>query len=149
MIFLVRGIFTTGCTSMSKPANAILSTQFATLKNSQTGIVATITVPGSAAIGAGASAEWHTDIPITTPYALAACRIASSKNSSRSLFGNATDVIRNGSLGLYDIYCFVWRLNSTTVRFQALIQNPYGSAMTGEAGNEVFSLYMHTFVPPF
>jgi len=136
---------------MPKVNNYILNTDFATLKNSQAGLTATVTVPGSTVIGASALAEWHVDIPITQTYAMAACRIASSKNSNRSLLGNATYMIRTATGGAvtYDVYCYVFRVNSTTVRFQAVIQNPYSLILTGEPGDEVFSLYMYTFVPPF
>lgn len=139
---------------MPKPSKFITSTDYATLKNSQTGLTATVTVPSSAVIPAGSYLEWHTDIQIAESCAMVACRISSSKNSSRWLVGNTTDMIRTGSLSgtptTYDIFVFVWRVSANTMRFQATINNPtYGSPLTCAAGDETFSLYMYTFVPPF
>ena len=136
---------------MSKPNSFTLSSDFATLKNSELGLTATVTVPSASVVSASSYREWHTDITISEPFAIASCRIASSKNSNKYIIGNATDMLRYTSGGIvsYDIYCFVWRVNSTTVRFQALIQNPYSVSMTCASGDETFSLYMYTFVPPF
>lgn len=138
---------------MSKPDNFILSTDFATLKNSQSGLTAQITVPGSQSIAASDVFLVYADIPITEPYSIATARISSSKNSNKMLVGNATDFTRIGNIegepAIYNVFAFIWRTSSNNVRFQAIIQNPYGYTLTGAAGDEVFNLYFNTFVPPF
>lgn len=139
---------------MSSPSNFILNSDYATLKNSQYGLTAQVTVPGSSTLYANSYLEWHTDITITEPFAMSACRIASSKNSNKYLVGNNTYMNRSADYGgfydiPYGINVFVFRTNSTTVRFQALINNPYNFDWVLAPTDETFSLYMYTFVPPF
>lgn len=139
---------------MSKPDSFILNTDFATLKNSERGLTAQITVPGSVAVAGSGLYSPFVDIPITQSQAVSTARISSSKNSSRQLVGNATDFIRTGSvLGIpgafYDLYAFIWRVSPNVVRFQVLIQNPYDDPLVGATGDETFTVYFNTFVPPF
>jgi hypothetical protein len=134
-----------------------MSSDYATLKNSELGKVATLVVPGNQWPTAGAYFEWHVDIPIAVPYAVATGRISSSTNLNRSLVGNyQVSMHTNGfisSVGTwtagYTIDVFIWRASSSVVRFQAVLRNPYNEVLVTPAGDETFNLYMNTFVPPF
>lgn len=138
---------------MPRPEDFILNSDFATLKNSEIGKTAQVTIPGSTSVAGSASVEWHVDVPITESYAISLGRIASSKNSNRDLIGNATVLERSGtSLGnpaFYQIYGFMWRVSPNTVRCTALIQNNQSSTLIGASGDEVLTFYFDTFVPPF
>ena len=139
---------------MTKPDTFMLTTDYATLKNSESGLTAQVTVPGSIVIGGAAVYAPFFDIPIKEAMAISTGRISSSKNSNRSLIGNATDSMRFGVVtgipgALYDVYAFLWRVSPNVVRFQALIQNPYSDPLTTEAGDETFTVVFNTFVPPF
>ena len=142
---------------MTKPSNFILNSDYATLKNSQLGLTATVSIPASVVIPADSYAQWTQDITITESYAISSCRISSSRYSNRWLVANYLSNQRtNGRLSdgstnvWYSVACFVNRINSTTVRFTAYIRNEYSAlALTTEATSETFSLVMNTFVPPF
>jgi len=141
---------------MTKPSNFIINSDYATLRNSQLGLTASVTVPSGAVVPARASREWVQDITIQAPYAISSCRISSSKYYNRWIVCNTMDMmwthgdLSDGSTGVwYDVYCFVRRLNATTVRFAAVITNTYDFELTCDPFDETFNLVMNTFVPPF
>jgi len=138
---------------MNNPDSFVLTTDYATLKNSQQQLTATITVPSGQVIAGSAYYASFVDVPITASLGLSAGRISSSKNSNRSLVGNAVDMYRSGTESgfpaPYDIYAFLWRVSPNVVRFQVLIQNPYVGNLTGESGSETFTVVFNTFLPPF
>lgn len=141
---------------MTKPTDFILNSEYATLKNSQIGLTASVTVPSGAIVAALGYREWYQDIPIEASYAISSCRISSSKYYDRGLVCNTMNMywthgsLADGSINMgYDVYCFVRRLNATTVRFAAIITNTYNSVLTCDPFDETFNLVMNTFVPPF
>ena len=138
---------------MSKPESFIMNPDYATLKNSESGKAATVTIPSGVVVPGNGYWADQQDVTISEAQAIVSGRIASSKNSNRSLLGNATDFMRFGSVlgsgALYDVYVFMWRVNPTTVRMQALIQNPYSDNLIGESGAEIFNAAFNTFVAPF
>ena len=156
MLILWSGQFTIGFIMTSSPSNFILNSDFATLKNSERGLTATITVTASKFIVANSYWEQHVDIPITEAYAVSTARISSSRNSNRYLSCNYLDMVYmdgyTDSAGdwivTYNVEAFIFRLSSNVVRFQIYIRNPYGEILVTDGTAETFSLYMNTFVPP-
>jgi len=142
---------------MPKPESFTSSTDFATLKNDARAS-AQVTAPGSqvipATIGVAASyLEYHADLAVGAPGAVMRVQIASSKNSNIIQVTQNTGGVRLGTLlgfpNPYNISAFAYRLSPTTVRCQVYIPNPNSDPLTTAAGDETFTFYINTFLPPF
>lgn len=131
----------------------IFSTDYATLKNDNNATVQ-VTFPGSvvvpASVGsAGSAIETHTDVTIGAQGAISRIQISSTKDASiihpaRNVYYN-----RTGDLGAYTIVAFTYRVSPTVMRCSAFVTNPFSSPLTTEAGDETFTFYVNTFLPPF
>lgn len=137
---------------MPKAESFILSTDFATLKNDAAASTS-VTAPGSATVVGGSYVEYHSDLNIGVVGSLTRIQVSSSKNSNsiqvtRFVAGSRTGVVL-GSPAAYGIYAFVYRLDSDTLRCQVYIPNPYADSLTTEAGDETFTFYVNTFLPPY
>lgn len=131
----------------------ILSTDYATLKNDNNATIQ-VTFPGStvvpASVGvAGSAVEVHTDVTMGAPGAISRIQISSTKDAgiihpARNVYYN-----RTGDLGSYQIVAFTYRTSPTTLRCSAFVTNPYNAILTTEAGDETFTFYVNTFLPPF
>lgn len=137
---------------MILPESFIMTSDFPTLKNNGTGD-ATITIPGSATVPDSGYLEWHTDIIIAGGASIFAARIQSSKNSNKWVRANQLLLNRTGYIPVayfyYTLVAYAYRLDSTTLRCQVLLQNPYSSILTSEPGTETFNFHFNTFIPPF
>lgn len=135
----------------------ILSTDYATLKNDNETTVQ-VTFPGSVIVGgsvlpAGTSMERHTDVTIGAQGAISRIQISSTKDASiihpaRNVYYNRTGTVLGFSTP-YTIVAFVYRISPTTMRCTALVTNPTSDPLTTEAGDETFTFYVNTFLPPF
>lgn len=133
---------------MTQPSKFILSTDFATLKNdAQTST--SVTFPASTVVVGSSYAEFHVDLVIGKQASLNRIQIASSKDSNKRYIGKTLGYSRSGSLGAYTILAYTTRISSSTLRCTVYLQNLYGGNMTSEAGNETFSFFIDTFIPPF
>lgn len=142
---------------MPKPESFIASTDYATLKNDAKGIVS-VTAPGSIVIpgsvgSVGSYVAYQADLVIGATAAITRIQISSSKNGNNIQVTRNASGIRTGvSLGFSTIYsttAFVYRISPTTVRCQVYTPNPQADPLTTEAGNETFTFYVNTFLPPF
>lgn len=135
----------------------ILTTDFATLKNDNSGNT-TVTFPASqsvpAAVGStGGYTIFTSDLTIGVQGALTRTQISSSKDSNipytvRRLSYQRSGIV-SGSPASYTIDAFTFRLNANTIRFQVMVMNPYSSALTTATGAETFTFFINTFLPPY
>lgn len=138
---------------MYNPEEFTLSTDFATLKNDARATVQ-VTFPGSTLVPGptgptGGFVEFHTDVAIGSTGAISRVQISSSKDLNTIRPARNIYYSRSGSAGLYQIVAFTYRISPTVVRCIALVPNPNASPMTTESGNETFTFYVNTFIPPF
>lgn len=137
---------------MPKPNSFILTTDFATLKNDDSSST-TVVAPGLAVVPGSSYLEYHSDLGIGVQGSITRIQISSSKNSNiiqltRNVSGSRTGTVLGFSTP-YSIYAFVYRLDANTIRCQAYIPNPYADPLTTEAGDETFTFYINTFLPPY
>ena len=137
---------------MSTPSNFIANSDFATFKNDD-GTVATVLFTGSTNVAGNSSSTVTTDITIGEQASVNRIQISSSKDSSLrystlSLSYNRTGTV-SGSPAPYDIFAIVTRTSATNLRCSVYVPNPYGSTLTTASGNETFTFYIDTFLPPF
>lgn len=136
---------------MSKPERFIYSSDFATLKNDDDGTT-TVTIVGGAVIAPGATYTVSSDLTVGTQLGEGRIRISSSKLGSSKFYAGYLGVNRNGTVSgspaPYTIYALVSRISPTQSRCICIIQNPYPSNLTCEAGNETFTFKINTFIPP-
>ena len=136
----------------SKPSSFIMTSDFATIKNDDVG-TATVTMPGSVSVAGSGSVSYVSDITIGSLGGISLARIQSSKNSNKWLCGSVVRFTRtgvaSGSPAPYAVMVFCRRTSATVVRLEAYISNPYSVTLTGEAGDEVFNLYISTYLTPF
>lgn len=137
---------------MSQPNSFILSSDFPTLKNDEKvkvegTILGGITVPASDVVSA------FVDVEVGTNGAPTRCRISSSKNNNYQYVTSTVTFNRSGTVSgsptSYGVLCFIQRVSATTIRFQVNINNPYGSDLTTEAGDDTITWYVSTFIPPY
>lgn len=132
----------------SRPNEFIINSDFPTLKNE--GFVSgDITIPGSISIPAGGNASGEITLSSGDNGSLSRGRIASSKNFFNWYTGQGISFNRTGSLGPYVVLALIFRPSSTQITFKVIVQNPYGSTMTGEAANETVYFYSNQFVAPY
>ena len=143
---------------MTKPSQFILNTDYATLKNDASGTVS-VTAPGSqvvpAAVGpVGGYLEYHTDIEIGVAGSITRLQISSSKESNTVYSTRTLDILRLGTvLGFpgvpYNIIAFTYRTAPTTLRCIVYVSNPNTDPLTTAVGDETFTFYVNTFIPPY
>lgn len=133
---------------MARTDRTILNSDFDTLKNDAAGN-ATVIIPGSVSLGAGAIAYYTTDIVLGEAQSLLNIRLQSLKEGTQYFLASIqTSFARAGSLGGYNIIITCYHLTGNTIRCQAIISNPYSSAMTTAGGQETFNFSIKTFKQP-
>lgn len=139
---------------MTIPANFISTSDFPTFKNDNNGVTSTVTLtmPGSQSVPGNGSVEYTADVVQGAAGAICSAMIYTTK----SLVQNAAQTliltrigVTSGSPAPYSVAFYIRRLNTTTIRCEAVIQNPYSTTLTGEAGDETATFTIRTFVPPF
>lgn len=137
---------------MTKPSNFIMTTDYATLQNDD-GTSTTVTAPGSASVPGSSYVEYHTDLTIGAQASINRVQIASSKDSNTRFATQALYYLRTGTVGgvatPYNILAFAYRTSATNLRCQVYIPNPNLTTLTTASGNETFTFYIDTFIPPF
>lgn len=128
------------------PSDFIQTTDFATTKQDNSAI-ATVVLPGSTSVPGSGSVEFHTDVVIGAKAAITRMQIASSKYLSNDR-NVCSQLIRTYS-GPYQAAAYATRINATTLRCSVFIPNPSAVGMTTVAGDETFTFYIDTFLPPF
>lgn len=136
---------------MTKPENFTLTTDYATLKNDATTTL-TLTLPGSLSIAAGNSYLLTTTASVGAAGASERSQIRSSKWTYDWL-GNILSVAQDGLIGgspaNYLTVAELYRSSATQVTAQVSIRNPYAGTLSTVAGDETFTFYVSTFLPPF
>lgn len=121
-----------------------------TLKNDAYDTSGSITIPGSASIAVNGRYLVTEDITIGEAGSIADYRFQTSRDTTRDYLSSViTSFTRTGSLGAYSIFVNAFHVDATTVRIQAQAPNPYGSTLTGQAGDETFTFKIRTFKAPF
>lgn len=143
---------------MVKPSHFILTTDYATLKNDDSDALQ-VTAPGAQAVPSatgplGGFLEYHQDIEVGAQGSVTRLQISSSKDSNTVYSTRDLSVQHNGTVGgipgfLYSVTAFTYRVSSTTIRCQVYILNPYSGILTTETGDETFTFYINTFIPPY
>lgn len=133
---------------MTKPTQFILSSDYATLKNDDSKSTS-VTAPGSQSIAGSGYLEYHSDLTVGAQASLNRVQISSSKDSNTRYATELLEYARTGSLGGYNIVAYAFRISTTMMRCSIYVPNPYGGAMTSEAGDETFNFYINTFTPPY
>lgn len=132
--------------------NFIITSDYPTLKNDATATVQAI-VSGSQTIAASGTLTGSRDVTLGQAAAMNRGRIASTKNSDIFYVGQGIVFQRTGTVGggpgPYLLACFMYRTSPTNMRFQVLIQNPYGATLTTEAGDDVITFQANTLITPF
>lgn len=138
--------------SSSSPEKFIMSSDFASLKNDDE-VTITVTVPGSQSVAAGDKWTATTDMTAGTKNASLRSQVTASKAPNDTYALPNIYVTRNGTVSgfpsPYSLYAFLTRVSPTTIRATAMILNPYGATLTGEAGSETFTFKVRTFRSPF
>lgn len=136
---------------MTKPENFTLTTDYATLKNDATTTL-TLTLPGSLSIAAGNSYLLTTTASVGAAGASERSQIRSSKWTYYWL-GNILSIAQDGLVGgspaNYLTVAELYRSSPTQVTAQVSIFNPYAGTLSTVAGDETFTFYVSTFLPPF
>lgn len=133
---------------MTKPTSFITTSDYATLKN-DAGSSGTVTVPASFTVGAANTKTYTTNLTLGSTGSINRVQISSSKDSNTIYSTGLHARTRTGSLGAYTIYSFVTRTSATNLQLTCIIPNPYGATLTGASGDETFTFYVNTFLPPF
>lgn len=132
----------------TRPNGFIISSDFPTLKN-EGFVQGDITIPGSIVIPAGGSVSGKLVLDSGSIGSISRGRIASTKNFMNWFTGQGIIFNRTGSQGSYGILALIYRSAPTQITFEVIIQNGYGSTMTGAAGNETIYFYSNQFVAPY
>jgi len=136
-------------TTFNPQQTIIMANAHDTLKNDdyETG---TVTIPGSVAVAAASIALYTQDIVVGASGSLADIRVQTSRDITQDYWAVTTQTFqRSGSLGAYSVFFGAYHINATTMRMQAFASNPYGSPMTGQAGDETFTFKIRTYKAPF
>lgn len=132
----------------TEPKKLLITSDFPSLKNDNTA-TGSIVIPGSLVLAGSASATAFIDVPSNANSSLSRGRIASTKNFTNWYTGQSIFFPRTGSLGSYNVVAFIWRPSAGITRFQVLIQNPFNSSLTLEAGSDTIYFYTNQFVAPY
>lgn len=129
----------------------ILSTDFATLKNDDSG-TATVTVPGSMSVAAGAT--WSSTSTVTLGEGVSTVRANCNASRTSDWYNaNQLSIWRTGTVGgsptTYTLLSKITRTSSSTVELYVGIYNNYASTLTTQSGSETITYKIATFLPPF
>lgn len=137
---------------MNNPQRFILSTDFATLKNSYISDPVIVTL-NSQNISGGRAASSYMDIKIPTNdislrSSIACNHFSNSWQQSMQVSFTETGKV-SGSNASYAVLLFVSTVALDTVRCTILATNPYSSTLTMASGAVVGQFIVSSFVPPF
>lgn len=137
---------------MLQPSKFITNSDFATLKNDNGGSTS-ITFLGSTSISGSSFSQLTSDLTIGARASINRLQISSSKDASTRYATLSLGYTRTGTSSAapasYGIVAYVSRTSATNLRFAVYVPNPYGASLTTESGNETFTFYINTFIPPF
>lgn len=137
---------------MTKPENFISTTDYATLKNDGY-ITFSVTLPGGIVVPANDTYTQGQDFTIGSIGASERARIASSKDGNIFYSTLQLSTLRFGSvLGTPTIYnnnAYLRRSGANTLRAELVVYNPYSDPLITEAGDQVFTFEVNTFLSPF
>lgn len=137
---------------MNNPQDFDITSDFATLKNDNSGDIS-VTFPGSFSVPGNGLSQFTNTINIGTRGAALRTRASSSKDSNTWYVCSSLSYMRTGMSGgfsaSYSVVAAASRTSPTTITVVALVLNPYSGTLVTEAGNETFSFHLNTFLPPF
>lgn len=135
-----------------RPEEFILTTDYATLKNDDSGLLSLV-VPGSMSLGSGAVYSNFTDINLGGDSVNLRAQINSSRTSTIWTASSQVAFNRTGTLGgmsvPYTLLSAIDRIDVGTLRVSVGMFNPYPGTMITQAGSETITFDMRTFLSPF
>lgn len=137
---------------MLKPNSFTLATDFATLRNDDSGTTSLV-MPGSAILFT--SGQITADITVGAPASSTRVRLNSSRDPNTWLLANGVALNRTGTFvsdGLpapYTLYVNTYRTSPTVLRLDASLQNPYSETIYTQSGDETITIVVKTLILPF
>jgi len=137
---------------MTTPSSFISTSDYATFKNDGSTSTFVVYAASTSVAGNGYSIV-SADIAIGKQASINRVQISSSKDSSKrysslSLSFNRIGLV-GGSAAPYTVVAYMSRTSATNLRCSVYVPNPYSSTLTTATGNETFTFYIDTFLPPF
>jgi len=138
----------------SKPEDFIINSDYATIANDGGPQSISVAFPGGTMISAGDDWVGSTNLVLGTTNASIRTTLSSSKESSTRYVCPILTLLRNATLPgpvsvTVQLTAYVTRVSDDTMQLIVTANNPYGSTMTTEAGDEVFTARINTFISPF
>jgi hypothetical protein len=134
------------------PEEFILTTDYATLKNDDSGTFQLV-VPGSMSVAAGGSYSNTSSITLGSNSVNTRSQINSSRSSTVWTAASQVDFTRTGTvLGVptaYSLFTVISRTGTHTLQIAALIFNPNANTLTTQSGSETITFDIRTFLSPF
>ena len=139
---------------MTKPANFILNTDYATLKNDSDDIYITLSVAGSINIALGGSYSQYVDGVVGTQGAISQMTIKHSGYPSNAEYVTPTlAYYQYGTVGgdtvMYAMLVEAFRVSATSIRLRIFIPNNFGDTLITEATARTIVCKVSTFLSPF
>lgn len=135
-----------------RPEEFILTTDYATLKNDDSGTFQLV-VPGSMAILSGASYVNSLNVTIGSNSVNTRSQINSTKSSTIWTASSQVDFPRTGTVGgspsPYTLFTTINRIGTSTLQLSASIFNSSAGTLTTEAGSDTITFDIRTFLSPF
>jgi hypothetical protein len=137
---------------MPKPESFIASSDYATLKNDGF-ITFSLTLPGGIVVPGSTNYTQGQDFTVGKIGASERARIASSKDGNAFYSTLQLSTLRFGSTAgsptIYNNNAYLRRSGPNTLRAELVIYNPYTDPLVTEAGDQVFTFEVNTFLSPF
>lgn len=135
-----------------RPEEFILTTDYATLKNDDSGTFQLV-VPGSMNISSGGIYSNITTVTIGGNSVNTRSQINSSRDSTLWLAASQVDFQRTGTVGgspsPYTLFTSINRIGIGELELRIAIVNVAAGTLTTQAGNETITFDIRTFKSPF
>jgi hypothetical protein len=135
-----------------QPEEFILTTDYATLKNDDSGTFQLV-VPGSMSIASGATYTNSSDVILGDDSVNLRSQINSSRASTIWVATTQLDLPRTGTVlgspSPYTLFTTVDRVGTNTIRVAAAIFNNAANTLTTQSGAETITFDLRTFLSPF
>lgn len=135
-----------------RPEEFILTTDYATLKNDDSGTFQ-LAVPGSMVIASGGTFSSSMDVIIGDDSVNTRSQINSSRASTIWVAASQVDFERTGTVlgspSPYTLFTTINRIGTNTLQLAVAIQNNNIDPLTTQAGDETITFDIRTFLSPF
>lgn len=135
-----------------QPEEFILTTDYATLKNDDSGTFQLV-VPGSMAILSGGFYSNTSNVTLGFKSANTRSQINSSRSSTIWTAASQVDFARTGTVlgspSPYSLFTMINRVGDNTIEISVLIFNNNANTLTTQSGAETITFDIRTFLSPF